>query len=414
MLKGIKLRLTPEGWAMLKCAFAGFDFGIDPGKGVVDSFGGLTIMQKDSMTTSQQFEEGKDTYILFLPVPGYAYFIGVANIGSLPTSYVGVPYPNYVANYGANATNNNFTAYRYVAKNMGLYSMSNFMNFGGSISVWRADINFQDLLESGSFVVGAGTDTVRKIGNATDDIMALVADDPTAVFPVTSGSDTVEVVGTTGTPTTVTGKLVKDLTTVNVITGTGVTENDAIVTRVVQGMESIQPLAPRENYTQSFNKGAYTFAFDRDDFQWQKFCVADAFISTVSGTEIVAAEDKPLMGLGNLNTVVFKVTTPTGANNSAVIRVGDCMEFKPNTNSNVYQYATLSPKEDKGALEAYRDYCYQAPVAVPSAMNASAWRNALSFFVNVLHVAGEYVPGPIGGAASMGASFLRQFQRLVL
>jgi hypothetical protein len=53
MLKGIKLRLTPEGWAMLKCAFAGFDFGIDPGKGVVDSFGGLTIMQKDSMTTSQ-------------------------------------------------------------------------------------------------------------------------------------------------------------------------------------------------------------------------------------------------------------------------------------------------------------------------------------------------------------------------
>lgn len=348
-------RLSESGRAFLKCAFASPDFSVDPGKGIPDQFHGRTLSIKDCYTTALAFAAGKDTYIVQAPVPGYAYFKAEVDIGADPVQFVGVPFPTFETNFGATGSDvtNHFSKFRYASMAGGLYPTSNMMQFSGSIQVWRTDLNLAENLT-----------------------------------PAASTTGLVDI---------------------------------SVVTKRIQGISGIVPMAPRDNYSNSFIEGAYTFAFDKSqDFTWEDFCSATLFTQfngTASGTGVPAAGGKNLFwdgtrrltGLGNVNTIVYKISTPVGAVNTAIGRFWNCIELQPDTNSSLFQFSGVSPPHDALALELYHNLKMQFPVAMPCNENAKFWETVLRAIEHASRI-GMLLPGPIGlmaGGANTIASTLQ-------
>jgi hypothetical protein len=331
--------LSENGLAFLKCAFAAPDFSVDPGKGIPDRFHGRTLSIKDCNTTSITFTPGKDTYLIFAPVPGYAYFKAEFNNGAPPDGpYLGEPFPTFQTNFGNGAdVNNKFSKFRYASMNVGLYPTSNMMQFSGSVQCWRVDLNLAE--------------TLKQV---------------TTTSPAVSDS--------------------------------------SFVLKRIQGLQGVQTLAPRDNYSNSFIKGLYTFAFDKtEDFQWQDFCSA-TYYQQVGGANGGGSAQKSLeakdastalTGLGNTNSIVIKVSTPEGAINTAVLRVWNCIELQPDTNSGLYQYSGVSPELDQLALDLYTNLKMRFPVAMPCDENSKFWETVLRT-MNQVFAAGSFLPGPYG------------------
>nr|WPR18562.1 MAG: peptidase A6 family protein [Chemarfal virus 238] len=339
MMQGGRSRLSESGLAFLKCAFASPDFSVDPGKGIPDQFHGRTLSIKDCFTTAVSFAPGTDTYIIQAPVPGYAYFKAQVPIGTDPLKFTGVPFPSYETNFGTgSATTNKFSKFRYASLASGIYPTSNMMQFSGSIQVWRVDLNLAEQLQT-SAVVGA--------------------------------------------------------------------VDASLVGKRIQGMQGIVSLAPRDNYSDSFIKGAYTFAFDKSqDFTWQDFVAASDYceigtVVPVAATtrqliaENIAGNLKRLTGLGNTNTIVYKVSTPTGAVNTAILRFWNCVELQPDTNSALFQFSGISPPHDPVALELYHNLKMRFPVAVPCSENSKFWDTVLRAIEQASKI-GMLFPGPLG------------------
>lgn len=328
-------KLSEAGLAFLKCAFASPDFSVDPGKGIPDQFHGRTLSIKDCFTTALNFTAGVDTYVLIAPVPGYAYFIGTsATIGGPPPSaWVGVTFPTFETNFGSGTdSQNKFSKFRYASMAAGLYPTSNFMQFSGSIQSWRIDLNLAENLRP-----------------------ALTAAGPPAVF-------------------------------------------ETFMQKRIQGLQSVTTLVPRDNYSESFIKGAYTFAFDKSqDFEWQDFVAGTEYIeSSVTGSNRLQSDGTHfLTGLGNVNTIVYKVSTPIGAVNTALFRVWNCIELQPDTNSSLFQFSGVSPPHDPIAMEMYSNLKMRFPVAVPCVENAKFWENVLRM-IRTISQAGSFLPGPLG------------------
>lgn len=334
--------MTNDGMSFLKCAFASPDFNIDPGKGIPDRYNGRTVSIKDCHTTSLAFAPNKDTYICILPVPGYAYFKAEVDIGSDPTTLAGYSFPTYPTNFGTNSqaskdlvplmSVNNFTKFRYASLACGLYPTSNQMQFAGAVSLWKANINLQRRL--GEVVIGpALTDTSR---NGT--------------FSYVSGTN------------------------------------------------SIKNLIPRDNYTESFIKGVYALSSDSTgDFEWSDFEYAGAYLDPDNGFFEVdsGSLERPLTGLGNMEALIIKVTTPTGAVNTAALKTWNCMELQVSTSSGLYQFSHASPSYDPIALNAYMSIRNELPVAVPCAMNAQFWARVLNILRGLTNMA-THIPGPVG------------------
>lgn len=333
-------KLSENGLAFLKCAFASPDFSVDPGKGIPDQFHGRTLAIKDCVTNSIEFTAGVDTYILVAPVPGYAYFVGrSASVGAAaPIAFTGVPFPTFTTNFGDGTdTSNKFSKFRYASLAAGIYPTSNYMQFSGSIQCWRLDLNLAESLRGA--VTGVGP-------------------------PVTS---------------------------------------EDFVQKRIQGMQGITPLAPRDNYSESFIKGAYTFGFDKSqDFEWQDFVSSTAFIESnnlATANRLEWDGTSRLTGLGNVNTILYKVSTPTGAVNTAMLRVWNCIELQPDTNSGLFQFSGVSPAHDPIAMELYSNMKMKFPVAVPCVDNSKFWEGVLRM-IRTVSQAGSFVPGPFGMISS--------------
>lgn len=348
-----RLPISQDGQAFLKCATSTPDFAVDPGKGIPDRYSGRTINIKDCFTTAIDFTAGMDTYIIVAPVPGVAYFTGVAAIGSVPTTFTAVNFPTYRTNFGSligpgTAGGNrdirpsvmNYNKFRYASLATGLYPTSNMMQYGGSVSVWKGDIS---IVRGSAAALQDGTDTVS------------------------------------------------DLTTHH-----------------LSGTSSITTLVPRDNYTESFIKGAYSASYDNSgDFEWSEFLYDSSYTSieaTLPASTIVpiatfvgeGATPTFLTGWGECETIIMKVTSATGAVNSANLRIWNCIELQVNTNSPMYQFSHPSPAHDPVALEVYSKIRNQLPVAVPAAMNAEYWNRVLGIIRSVVRGVGNFMPGPVG------------------
>jgi hypothetical protein len=332
-------KLSDAGLAFLKCAFAAPDFAIDPGKGIPDNYTGRTLSVKDNTTAAINFAAGQDTFIVVLPIPGYAYFTATVATGTDPTIFTGVPFTTYATNFGTIGAGNpiafyspNYNQFRYASMAVGMYPTSNLMQFAGSVSVWKVDMSFG-----------------RTAG--------------TVLIPPAA------------TPGTQSGAIFDNL----------------------YGASSVTSLVPRDNYTESFIKGCYSMSLDRTGtFQWNDF-VPDSSYSQYPGAVSFnqASSSQPLTGFGNMEAIIIKVSSPTGSVNSANLKVWNCVEMQVNTSSPLYQFSGVSPPFDPNALEVYGKIRNELPVAVPCAQNESFWARVLNIVKSVAGMA-SYVPGPIG------------------
>jgi len=326
--------LSEAGLAFLKCAFAAPDFSVDPGKGIPDNFHGRTLSIKDCNTTAITFTPNTDTYIVQAPVPGFAYFKAEVPIGTDPEIFTGVPFPTYDTNFGSGIDSaNKFSKFRYASLASGIYPTSNMMQFSGSIQVWRVDLNLAESLSSFSTTTPPYSDV-------------------------------------------------------------------ALVGKRIQGMQGIITLAPRDNLSTSFINGAYTFGFDKtEDFQWQDFCSSVVFAQNgnvpAAGKRLISAPNTRLTGLGNTNSVVYKISTPQGAVNTAIFRAWNCIELQPDTNSSLFQFSGVSPPFDPIAMELYHKLKMRFPVAVSAAENGKFWETVLRAIMEASKL-GKLLPGPLG------------------
>jgi hypothetical protein len=342
---------SEAGQAFLKCAFASPDFSVDPGKGIPDNFHGRTLAVKDCYTTALGFTPDTDTYLLVAPVPGYAYFRAEVPIGNNPLNFVGVPFPTYTTNFGSGTDReNNFSKFRYASMAAGLYPTSNFMSFAGSIQAWRVDLNLAENQR----------EAVNSVG-------------PPAVM-------------------------------------------DQYLQKRIQGLQGVVPMAPRDNYSESFIKGAYTFAFDKSqDFEWNDFVSAENYLQSnnVSDKQLSFDGFHRLTGLGNVNSIVYKISTPLGATNTAIFRMWNCIELQPDTNSGLFQFSGVSPPLDDLALNTYHALKMRFPVAMPCAENAKFWETVLRVLQEVSR-AGAYLPGPAGVMSGGLSTIVNSIAGLVL
>jgi hypothetical protein len=236
---------------------------------------------------------------------------------------------------------------------VGLYPSTNYMSFSGSISVWKADMNLM-------------TNTVFAI--------------------------------TQTLPTTATAQ---------------------VDTTRLAGTQSITNVVPRDNYTENFMKGAFAVAFDQTgNFEWCPFNYRDNYgnnSQSSTGTPVRRltspnGASQPLTGFGNTETIIIKVATGSTAG-SAILKVWNCIEFKARTDTNLYQFASLSPSYDPMALDVYSKVKNQLPVAVCCEQNAFSWQRVLDVLKSIGFL-GSHIPGPIGmvsggiGAISEGLSSL--------
>lgn len=358
-----RMQLSADGVAFLKCAYASPDFGIDPGNGIPDNFTGRVVPIKDCSTTSVTFTPGTDTYILSSPVPGYAYFKCEVPVGNDPQIFTGVTYPTYTQNFGSSTLGNSFTKFRYVSTAIGLYPSSNMMQFSGSVQVWKIDLNHCEELVSGSLLREPSSTTVLNVKLCDDSC----TDDTTWVHA--AGTDNYH----------------------------------NLVNRKISGLASVTTLAPRDNYSDNFIKGAYSAATDIGEFIWSNFSYSDTLEDPISAKEMKAETGKQLTGVGNLQTIVMKISTPEGAVNSALLKNWTCLEMQPNTNSALYQFARQSPTIDPVAMVVYRRIANELPVAVPANMNAGAWDRTKRIIQGALTIGAATIPG-IGGMVAAGAA----------
>jgi len=374
--RGKMARLSPAGLAFLKCAFAPPDFSIDPGMGIPDIYHGKVIPIKDCATSSLVFTPAKDTFIISSVVPGYAYFKCEVDIGTDPKTFVGVPYPSYDTNFGGPQRDCKYTQFRYGSTCLGLYPTSNLMQFAGSVQVWKADIRSSDNLQPSVVLTNLVKLTPEvKFQQCEPDVCGLpekyYIDDPA-----------------------ITRYSVNNL-----------------VERRIMGLESITSVVPRDNYSESFIKGAYSYAVDIDEFAWQKFTYANKFQNEnhdVESTKILQWDGtRQLTGIGNMETIIMKVTTPAAAVNAATLKVWTCMEMQPKTNSALYQFATTSPSYDYPAMQAYRQVATQMPVAVPCSQNNGSWDRVKRIIGGALMIGAAATPG-VGGMVAAGVGGLWQ------
>lgn len=341
--------LSKAGINFLKCAYASPDFAIDPGMGIPDNYDNLALMRKDVFTNTVTFANtgaaGTDTWILLLPTPGVAYWQTTTAAGSFPTqSSVWTPQYN-----------------------------ASFNTLFGAPTVQTAD---------------APTNPVERATNVTKYRYAsnTIEITPTSNFTQFAGSITV-------------WKLPVGIEDAGQAFGTGTGQTTSLQ-KVLVGLEGLTRVAP-DNKPFKFLDGAYSMAVNTES-EWPFESIMSG-ITRIPGVGQGATTNSTfgqfqgdIVGLGHLQTVVMRVSTPPAAINSAIIKTWSCLEYQPNPGSAFYEFAGTSPPLDPYALKLYRDIALKIPVAVTVMENDGFWSDRVMpivrGFVRAGRVVGMAVP----------------------
>lgn len=178
------------------------------------------------------------------------------------------------------------------------------------------------------------------------------------------------------------------------------------VGKVVNGLDSTTQV-PRDNYSQALLHGVYTVATNNQpDFRFndimeniQRLPSAD-----YTGSGMYGILNFPILGLGDTDSIVIKVSSPVGTTNSFILKVWSCIEYRPTAESIFDRFAGLSPDYDPVALATYRKAAQLMPLAVVAAENAHFWQMLLNILGAGAQMA-SFVPGPVG-VIGTGASML--------
>ena len=351
--------LSKAGENFLKCAYASPDFSVDPGQGIPDGYEGKALMRKEVYTNSVGFTANTDAFFLVMPTPGISYWRCSVPVGTYPlqtTVWTPVYNSSFQSLFGTptdqtvdTPTNpverdTNVTKFRYVSNTFEITPTSNFMQYAGSITVWK--------------------------------------------FPVTLS----ETFRTTGV-----GAL-----------------QDQIVELAFNGLSALTQVSP-DNKPFKFIDGAYSVAVNTET-NWE-FQSVRSGITRMPGLSESATNNitwgsflGDIIGMGDLQSMVFRVSSPTGSVNSAIIKSWSCVEYQPNPSSAYYQFAGKSPAHDPVALKLYRQIALKVPVAVCVAENDGFWTDRvvpiLKSILGAARVVGNVIP-PVGLAVS-GIDMLTQ------
>jgi len=168
-------KLSPDGLAFLKCAFAPPDFASSAVRGVPDQFEGKSLTKKHRLTSNFTNPGARDTYIIVLPIPGIAYFTTDAAAGvdlTSTTTWNAVKYGDSTTLFPSQLTaTDNVTKFRYVSQHVELVPTVNAMQWSGSITAWK--INPQVTERS---ITLALTDGIRTIAGMNQTLGALTAE----------------------------------------------------------------------------------------------------------------------------------------------------------------------------------------------------------------------------------------------
>lgn len=336
------VRLSQAGMGFLKCAFAPPDFNSDPGLGIPDDFMGKTLCRKDVINSSVGFTAAKDTFLVIMPTPGIAYWKVEVPFGTFPLitdTLVAFPYQGFNNMFPASSAlianrSSNVNQFRYASMCVGLYPTSNLTQYGGSITVWKMPLDLSSALVNDTV---AGTSRM---------------------------------------------------------------------TYTVNGLAGLQAVSP-DNYASSFIEGCYSqstcsepnFAFS-DILEGIQTLPALGTTATQATMEVLMSAGTDLgaagiLGMGTMDAIVIRVSSPTGAANSAVLKCWACIEYRPTPASAFFQFAKDSPPLDALAMAEYRMIATELPVAVACKDNATFWERVKSIINGAINV-GASLPGPVG------------------
>jgi hypothetical protein len=350
--------LTKAGYDWLRCAVAPFDFTTDAAVGIPDEYSGKTLKYKHALTQAFTGTPGRDDYYVVAPTPGVAcWFTSVAS-GSVPVA-----------------------------------------------STTWTPIYYNDCFGAGKLFGDATTGALNRADNVT-------------AFRYSS---LVAGIYTTSSVMTTTGgiqvwKIPLDLGT-EALTRTIATTPPVTLTynaHVVSGLDSTS-MVPRENFSGALLQGAYSVTtVNQPDFRFQPILenITRLPDGNNTGSGMFGVLSGNVLGMGDFDSIVFKISNPTGSSNSFFLRTASCCEYRPTSDSTYEYLASASPACDPVALALYRKAAMMMPLAVVSAENATFWRTVYTLLSGVA-TAASYAPGPVGLIGAGSSMVLRGIDALV-
>lgn len=346
-------KMTPDGIAFLKCAFAPPDFAAAKLLGVPDDYEGKSLVKKHRLISSQSFNKANtDYYILLLPTPGYAYWVATVTAGSpvlASTVFVGVPYSDSTQLFNTSGTAGTSLAdvvdkYRFVSNHFELVPTTNQMTWTGNVQTWRLPVSM----------------IVRQQGGA-------------------GGGDILSVTG---------------------LQGTNSTNSDQYTGPFNLGV-----------YSACYNSGA------KFDFQSITENLVQLPPTVLPAIGDFAQLDGSAFGFPGLDSqfdsLVVKISgMGSNVSNTAILKTWACVEYQVVPGSSVYEYQNFSPC-DPAALALYRRVINELPVGVAFVDNENFWKRVLAI-IRRLSGTMSILPGPYGLAAGGVSSIATAIEQLAL
>lgn len=142
-------RISADGLAFLKCAFAPPDFDQVRVQGVPDNFEGKSLVKKHRLVQPFIVSPNVDTYILLAPCPGVSHFVATVAAGTpilSSTTFQAFHYSDAASMFGGNTGLQAaaiVTKYRYVSNHIELVPTTNQMTWTGNIQSWKMPLSVQ-------------------------------------------------------------------------------------------------------------------------------------------------------------------------------------------------------------------------------------------------------------------------------
>jgi len=175
----------------------------------------------------------------------------------------------------------------------------------------------------------------------------------------------------------------------------------------ITGLQACNAQNP-ECYTGPFNQGLYAGCFNESS-DWSFASVVEGVVNIPNGApaggefgQIATASAFPGYD-NNFEALIVKISNPLGSANSCIVKTWSCVEYKVQPGTGLYEYATVSPKEEHNVMALYKEITMSLPVGVSFLDNDTFWQRVLGI-VRGLTKAGTALPGPYGmvsGGANM-------------
>lgn len=152
--------------AYLRCAFAPVDFNAETPVPIPDGSGARVTVKRHKLLTNITNVPANDTYLMFAPIPGSAFYSLSVPTGSPPgalANYSTTSYPDTAALFGATPSIN-FSDFRYVSNYVELIPTINQFNWSGSVTVWKGYVG--QTTDSQGNLLTTGTQCINPSGQA--------------------------------------------------------------------------------------------------------------------------------------------------------------------------------------------------------------------------------------------------------